>query len=155
MVEMIVMVELVDKNDIELIPQLVKLEAEAFGQGGLNEWHLVPIIRHGRVYISKKGEKVVGSVQYILDWDNPQKAYMIGVSVSPEYRGRGIGTELLKETFKALSRENIAEVELTVAPDNLAAIKVYERKLKFVVTEYRKNEYGNHQDRLVMNLSLA
>ncbi|HWR44486.1 GNAT family N-acetyltransferase [Sporomusa sp.] len=149
------MVELITTYDNALIERLVQLETEAFGSGGINMWHLVPLIRHGRVYVIRKNESVVGTVQYMLDWDNPRKAYMLGVSVSREHRGLGIGTELLRESFIALTGENVEEVELTVAPGNVAAINVYENKLGFVVTEFRKNEYGEGEDRLAMRMSLT
>ncbi|SMD07864.1 GNAT family N-acetyltransferase [Sporomusa malonica] len=149
------MVELVTTFNKELVQRLVALEADAFGIGGMNEWHLVPLIRHGHVYIIRKNEDIVGAVQYFLDWDRPKKAYMMGVSIAKEHRGMGIGTKFIQDTFEALAQEGIEEVELTVDPENLTAIKIYENKLGFVVTDFRKNEYGEGEDRLVMKTALA
>lgn len=50
--------EWVKTVDPALIQRLVELEREAFGVGGLNEWHLVPFIRHGRVYIVRKNQEI-------------------------------------------------------------------------------------------------
>jgi ribosomal-protein-alanine N-acetyltransferase len=149
------MIELVQKVESELIGRLVQLETEAFGVGGMNAWHLVPLIRHGRVYIFCQDKAVLGAVQYMLDWDNPHKAYMVGVSIFQEFRGQGIGAELLQGSFDALSRENITEVELTVDRNNIVAVKLYQRKFGFLSTDFRPNEYGEGEDRLVMNLLLA
>ncbi|MBU2699705.1 ribosomal-protein-alanine N-acetyltransferase [Sporomusaceae bacterium BoRhaA] len=149
------MIELVRTTETELIERLVQLESEAFGEGGMNVWHLVPLIRHGRVYAFRKDEAVIGVVQYMLDWDNPQKAYMIGVSISQESRGQGVGAELLRDSFNALSKENIKEVELTVERNNIVAVKLYESKFGFLSTDFRPNEYGEGEDRLVMKLMLA
>lgn len=149
------MIELIRKIEPGLIERLVQLETEAFGEGGMNAWHLVPLIRHGRVYIIRKDNQIIGSVQYMLDWDSRKKAYMVGVSISKEFRGGGVGTELLKESFKSLISEKIEEVELTVDPDNIGAVKVYKTKLGFMVTDFRTSEYGKGEDRLVMTLSLA
>ena len=149
------MVELLTAFDKEIICRLVELEADAFGTGGMNEWHLVPLIRHGHVYITRQERKIIGAVQYMLDWHNPQKAYMIGVSIAKEQRGQGVGTGFIRETFIPLAAEGIKEVELTVAPANAAAVKVYEAKLGFTVTEFRRDEYGEGEDRLVMNLLLT
>lgn len=113
-----------------------------------------PLIRHGRVYVFRLDNDIVGLVQYMLDWDHPKKAYMVGVSISKELRGQGIGVELLEESFEALSKEDIEEVELTVDPDNLAAVKLYESKLGFLVTDYKQDEYGEGERRLVMKLKL-
>lgn len=37
---------------------------------------------------------------------------------------------------------------------NERAIKIYKEKLRFEVLEYRKNEYGENENRLVMELIL-
>jgi len=149
------MIELVRTMEPELIARLVEIETEAFGQGGLNVWHLQPLIRHGRVYVYKLDNEIVGLVHYMLDWDHPQKAYMVGVSISKQSRGQGIGAELLKESFEALAKEKIEEVELTVDPDNLAAVKLYQSKLGFLVTDFKHDEYGEGEGRMVMKLNLA
>lgn len=147
------MAELITAVEPALLERLVELEEEAFGCGGMNEWHLVPLLRHGRVFVSKKDDSVVGAVQYMRDWDKPELAYMVGVSVATAARGQGIGTELLADSIQQLFAEHFAEVELTVAADNAAAVKVYKEKLGFEVTGFRQNEYGQGQDRLVMMLT--
>jgi len=147
------MVELVTEIEPKLLDRLVELEREAFGDGGMNEWHLVPVIRHGRVFVSKENDVVVGEVQYMLDWNNPGLAYLIGVAVAGEVRGKGVGTKLLAESIQRLFEDKIESVELTVEAGNVAAVKVYREKLGFEVTDFRKNEYGPDQDRQVMVLS--
>lgn len=147
------MVELITTVELEIVARLAELEQEAFGYGGMNEWHLVPVIRHGRVFIIKDEGLVAGSVQYMLDWNTPFLAYMIGVSVASQTRGKGIGTKLLRKSIEMLFADRITEIELTVDSGNTAAITVYKEKLGFEVTEFRQNEYGEGQDRLVMVLS--
>lgn len=147
-------IELLESVDLSLITQLVKLEQEAFGIGGMNEWHLVPFIRHGRVYVARENGEVVGLIQYMRDWDNPKKAYLMGVSIVREFRGQGFGTMLIRASIKELQQENIEEVELTVDPQNNAAIKIYAGKLGFIGKDTRLDEYGTGENRLVMVLSL-
>ena len=148
------MIELVLTMDPALIAPIVELEREAFGPGGLNIWHLEPLIRHGRVYICRLEGKIVGVVQYMLDWDHPQNAYMIGVSIAKESRGQGIGFLLLQDSLTALAAEKIQAVSLTVDPENLAAVKLYQQKLGFLVTDFKNDEYGTGEGRLVMKLDL-
>ena len=147
-------VELLENVDLKLLQRLVQLEKEAFDVGGLNEWNIVPFIRHGRVYVAKQQQEVVGLIEYMRDWDNPRKSYLVGVSISKELRGQGLGTILLHTSLQFLKDANIEEVELTVDPENLAAIKVYEEKLGFVKKDFRLDEYGAGENRLVMILSL-
>lgn len=149
------MLELVRSMDSKVIERLIEIEAEAFGSGGLNVWYIEPLIRHGRVYIYRSGNQIQGLANYMLDWDNPKNAYMVGVSVAKEARGQGIGSKLLQESFAALRKENIEEVELTVDPDNTAAVNLYEKKLGFLVTDFRHDEYGKGKGRLIMKLNLA
>lgn len=149
------MLELVTTTDAEIIQRLVDLEREAFHIGGMNEWHLVPLIRHGRVYVYKRGQEIVGTVQYMKHWDDLQTVYMVGTSVASHVRGQGVGTRLLVESLLLLAEEGITEVELTVDPQNKAAISIYENRLGFVSTEFRPNEYGVGEDRLIMHLALS
>lgn len=149
------MIELVRDAEAISVQQIVQLEKEAFGTGGLNEWQLVPFIRHGRVFVTKRDDHVAGVVQFMLDWENPCTAYVFGISVDRKHRGQGIGSELLRESIVWLKREGIKEVELTVDPRNQVAVRMYETKFGFVVTEKRDNEYGKGEDRLVMKLVLA
>ncbi|SFL66070.1 GNAT family N-acetyltransferase [Pelosinus propionicus] len=148
------MIELVKNVEPDLVKRLVELEISAFDDGGLNKWHLVPLIRHGRVFIIRKDQEVVGLIQYMLDWDCPQRAYMVGVSTDKNFRGKGLGTRLIEESFKSLYREDITEIELTVDPKNAAAVAIYEKKLGFQIIELRENEYGPGENRLIMKLQL-
>lgn len=148
------MIEEISAVEAAVISRLVELDREAFGSGGMNEWHLVPLIRHGRVFAGRREGIIVGSIQYMLDWNDFKKAYLVGVSVCQNWRGKGIGTELLMESFQQLAQQGIKEVELTVDPANTGAVKLYETKLGFIVSEFRKAEYGEGQDRLVMKCML-
>ena len=137
-----------------VISRLVELDQEAFGSGGMNEWQLVPLIRHGRVFAVRREGRIVGAIQYMLDWDEPHTAYLVGVSVCRHWRGKGVGTELLDGSFRYLIGYGLKEVELTVDPENTGAVKLYQTKLGFVTTGFRKAEYGEGQDRLVMKCCL-
>ena len=149
------MIEQLHHVDPGIIERLTALDKAAFGPGGLNYWHFVPLIRHGRVFIFRQGELVVGSVQYMRKWDQPDTAYMIGVTVDKEWRGQGIACRLLATSFQVLRRQSLCSIELTVAPDNVAALTLYEGKLGFSRTEYRENEYGPGEHRLVLTLALV
>lgn len=149
------MIEWVQRVEADVIETLVKLEREAFGEGGLNKWHLIPLIRHGRVFLIRSEGAIAGLIEYMLDWQFPRKAYMVGISTDRRRRGQGLATRLLEESFSWLQREGIQEIELTVAPDNFAAVALYERKLGFTVVELRTDEYGPGENRLIMKLPLA
>ncbi|MGE4588630.1 MAG: GNAT family N-acetyltransferase [Acidaminococcaceae bacterium] len=148
------MIELVQENDLRLIKKIIEVDQHAFGEGGMNEWHLLPLIRHGRVFVIKEKDHVLGSIQYMLDWNTRNKAYIYGIAIAEESRGKGLGTRLLADSIQKLANDNIEEVELTVDPANIVAINVYHKKLGFAITEFRESEYGDNEDRLVMTLNL-
>jgi len=146
------MIRLISPGDTAAIDQICRLERDAFGEGGLNRWHLMPLVRHGRVFGYFENGILTGCAQFILDWENRDKAYLYGVSMTDGHRGRGGGTALLKSCLAVLAAEGIMQVELTVDPDNLAARKVYEEKLGFRIVGHRSDEYGPGETRLVMEL---
>lgn len=149
------MIESIDGAEPDTVRRLVELDSDAFGAGGLNIWHMVPIVRHGRVFGIRHGGELVGAVQYLLDWTNRRKAYIIGISISREHRGLRLGTALLTESLKALAGEDIDEVELTVSPHNRAAVHLYEKKLGFRRSGCLPAEYGEGEDRLLMTKVLS
>lgn len=51
----------------------------------------------------------------------------LGMALIPESRGQGLGTALMKELFRGMKERGIHKVSLSVAPENAAAMKLYER----------------------------
>ena len=149
------MIITVSPDQKEIIGQIVKLETEAFGDGGLNEWNLVPLIRHGRVFCLIEDGLVLGCIQYMMDWNDHTKAYAVGISIAGLKRGKGYGTLLFDESMDMLVNEGIRTVELTVDPQNTAAVAVYGRKLGFETIGLRSDEYGKGIDRITMEKKLT
>ena len=147
-------VSVIKNNDAQVIEKLKAIEKQAFGDAGLDEWNLVPFVRHGRVIALQNGDEVVGGAQYIRDWDDPSRAYLVGIAVDSSCRGKGLGTRFLGDSLALLAAEGIKYVELTVDPQNHGAVKVYAKKLGFETVGTRKDEYGAGEDRLVMEKRL-
>ncbi len=147
-------VKCLDKNDMALIKDLSNIEAEAFGVGGLNEWVLVPLAKHGYVFALLDKERVIGSAQFMPSKKGKGTYYLMGISIKKEQRGKGLGTYFLTQCINHLKGEGIKIIELTVDPNNHPAVKVYKQKLGFVQTEFRRDEYGTNQHRLVLQLTV-
>jgi len=144
------MIRIVTPDQKSTITRIIALEAEAFGDGGLDEWNLLPLIRHGRVFVLEEDSLTAACIQYMKDWNDPSKAYAVGISVDKNRRGKGYGTELFRASMDILADEGIKTVELTVDPENASAVAVYGRKLGFVISEERRDEYGEGVHRIVM-----
>ena len=79
----------------------------------------------------------------------------VGIALIAEARGRGVGTEALRQTVEfAFTRRNLRRVFLWVLSSNLAGINTY-RKLGFV-EEGRHREHawvrGKYEDEVTMGL---
>ncbi len=48
--------------------------------------------RHGKVLALKYGNEVIGGAQFMRDWSDPAKAYLVGIAVDSSFRGKGLGT---------------------------------------------------------------
>ncbi len=145
-----IVVEKVTVLNAAVMERMTEIEAQAFGEGGLNIWTLVPLLRHGRVFALRDGQHIIGGAQFMRDWEDNTRAYLVGIALDALCRGKGLGTRFLSECMDALKREGIACVELTVDAANVAAVRVYREKLGFEVLETRKGEYGPGVDRVVM-----
>ena len=147
-------VKVIKDNDPEIVQRLMNIDQQAFGDAGVDEWFLVPFIRHGRVMALQLGGQIIGGAQFIRDWGEPFKVYLYGIAIDRRYRGKGLGTAFLKACIDVIKTDGAQCVELTVDPANHPAVAVYEKKLGFRITEERKDEYGAGENRLVMELKL-
>lgn len=91
-------------------------------------------------------EKVVAYVVFTIKSD---KSHIGNFAVHPDYRNKGIGTELLGRTLSYI-RSHVKKVTLEVRVGNIAARNLY-RKFGFKVVGFRKNYYSdNNEAALVM-----
>jgi len=80
-------------------------------------------------------------------------AWLLGLAVDPNHRKQGHGTRLTRETLNLLGTMNVADVHLTVEPDNDAATRLY-RRFGFLESGFRRNYFGPGEHRLVMSRRL-
>lgn len=137
------------------LEQIMDIEKKAFGKGALSEYVIVPILRYGKVYAAvDEDDDPIACAYFIRDMNDIGTAYLMSIAVLPIFRGKNVGTELLKHSFTHLKRFGITHVRLTVDPANFNALSVYKEKLGFTVIESSKDEYGEGEDRLVMQKEL-
>jgi ribosomal protein S18 acetylase RimI-like enzyme len=140
------MIKIVEKSDNKYIEEILELEKKVFGENGaIDIWNLKPYVKYGRVFVYLERDKVVAVVEIMKTWQE-DKVYLYGLCVDVDYRGQGIGNKFMLDIFRYLKVENIKLVELTVAPENVEAIKLYE-KIGFERKEFLENEYGEDKNR--------
>ena len=102
-------------------------------------------------FVAKCDGKIVGYISYMIIYSD---ADLVIVCVLPEYRGLGIGKNLLHEMVMDCDTRDITYIHLEVRKSNSVAIKLYE-SYGFVVVGVSKNHYKEPtEDALRMNLCL-
>ncbi len=149
-------VYLLQDYDLKLLKRVVSFGLDIFGELAMDEWALVPQIRHGNVFLLKEEHKkqIIGLAILMRDWEDTEKAYLSDYAISDEYQGNNLGYHFLKVISGNLYEQGFKKMSLTVDTDNEPAIKLYKDKIGFEIAAFHKNEYGEGHDRYIMNLSL-
>jgi len=71
----------------------------------------------------------------------------LAISVLPEFRGRGVGSQLMKKLFELLRERGYRQTSLSVQKDN-PAVQFYER-FGYEITEERV-DHAKHEDYLMI-----
>ena len=79
-----------------------------------------------------------------------KKGHIVSVAVLPEYRRTGIGSALVTEALRSLSKDRAEECFLEVRVTNESAIDLY-KKLGFTITRKASHYYFDGADAYVMS----
>lgn len=126
---------------------LIALERQTFPEESYGEIALRQFIDlfPGLFFVAEDGATVAG---YGLGGiDQHGEGWVLSLGVSPAHQGRGIGARLFDAVLDAL--RGTGTIRLTVIPDNVRAITLYERK-GFTTEARVEDYYGPGQHRLVM-----
>jgi GNAT superfamily N-acetyltransferase len=97
-------------------------------------WAVGQVLRnenHGFFLVAKAGDQALGVVDVAFSWTlehGGKSAWLDELYVIPEYRGRGIGTALLKEAIAQAHRSGCAAVDLEVDQNHRQAERLYQRE---------------------------
>ena len=142
--------------DNKLIARVKELENKNLGsEASINEWIIPVIIRYGKLAVVQKADdgEIIGVWELIKNWDDNQSAFVHSFYIDREFREQGVGKIFLSKIISMLKAENLKTIELTVDPENEAALKLY-KEYGFTVIDLRKDEYGSGVDRCLMRLKL-
>ncbi len=78
-----------------------------------------------------------------------KKGHVVSIAVLPEYRNRGIGSELIRRGIEGMKEYGVSEVFLEVRRSNETAIQVYEQ-LGFEVKRVLRGYYRDGEDAFLM-----
>lgn len=144
---------LVQDFDSKLLKDMVDFGLDIFGDLGMDEWGLVPQIRHGRVYVLQDDNKeIIGLAILMRDWEDTDTCYLFDFAISPKLQGKGLGTYFLNAIVADMEEQGFSKMSLTVDIHNKPAIKLYKDKMGFEIDHFSKDEYGKGHDRYIMKL---
>ncbi|MDR2555814.1 MAG: GNAT family N-acetyltransferase [Fibromonadaceae bacterium] len=128
---------------------------EQFTEQSQKKW-LDSVVATGKAiqYIILNDNLPIGSV-YIRNIDYTQKNGEFGIFMREDFTGKGFGVVATKEILKiAFEKLKLHRVYLRVFPDNLSAIKAYE-KAGFIKEDLLRNTVcidGEYKDMLLMGI---
>jgi ribosomal-protein-alanine N-acetyltransferase len=143
-------IEVINEADEDLKNAIFEIDAAAFGPDSLTRWSLPVFLHYGRVYLARLNSVPVGVAELIRDYGDPRLAYLYGFAVAPAYRGQGIGTILLQRIIEGLPGAGFNRLQLTVAPENEVARRLYQKKFGMRLVELISGYYGAAENRLLL-----
>lgn len=147
---------LVQDYDLKILKRMVNFGLGIFGDLGMDEWGLVPQIRHGNVYILKEEDNkmIVGLAIFMRSWEDIDTCYLYDYAIAEDYQSMGLGYHFLVTVAKSIKEQGFKYMALTVDSKNKGAVKLYKEKIGFTIDEFSKDEYGKGHDRYKMVLDL-
>ncbi|MEM1582248.1 MAG: GNAT family protein [Candidatus Bathyarchaeia archaeon] len=108
------------------------------------------------VLVAKISERVTGFLALWRMDDSAERTTSIGISVHPDYWGRGIATNLIKESIKLAKERGVKKLIIETLEEN-SAMKHVAEKLGFKLETVRKSKIfkdGMYHDEDVYSLQL-
>jgi hypothetical protein len=83
-------------------------------------------IRHSKdlLFVAEENNRVVGTVMAGFDG---HRGWIYSLAVKPDFRKKGIGTQLMKEAINKLKSLGCLKVNLQIEEDNSDVVDFYER----------------------------
>jgi ribosomal-protein-alanine N-acetyltransferase len=118
-------IECVRRPGKDLLAELAFYDEQIFGPTGLRPFELALVAWTGRLYLGRVDAQVATCCQLLRIMDRPDYLWVVGLYVRPEWRGQGLGGRTLAWVLEQLPGFGARGVELSVAPDNVAALRLY------------------------------
>jgi ribosomal-protein-alanine N-acetyltransferase len=133
----------------DLLLELESYDVEVFGRYGLRSYDLAVMAEAGAVFVARLGDEIVAGCQLIRELEQPEYLYVVGFYVRPGWQGKGIGRAFLEAIAEEAKRLGAGGFVLTVSPDNVRAIRLYE-SAGFVNERFIPAFYGEGEDRYIL-----
>lgn len=124
----------IKERDYDLVEQLVEMESDVYGEDALDVFELIAMLRHARVYVAVEYDEVLGSVYFMRNFDDPERAFLHSINIVDAKSNPNLATSLLNIAFADMKVSGIFYVEVNVDPSNYRALKIYREQLGFLAS---------------------
>lgn len=140
--------EVISGIKAEDIPEIAQIEKKCFSEPWSEQLIRGSYLRKDHYFIvAKKNNKILGYAGMYFAFS---EAYMLNIAVKSEFRGLGIGYQLLGNLFSFCNKNNLEFLSLEVRSSNDGAIRLY-KNMGFSQVGRRKNFYKKpNEDALIM-----
>lgn len=139
----------IDPMRLRDLGDIMKIEKLSFTTPWSKQAFLSELLDNERAYylVAKVNNRAVG---YIGIWLIAGEGHVTNVAVHPDYRGRGIGNQLLTAIERLAEERGVRRLTLEVRVSNEGAQSLY-RKLGYLPAGIRRRYYrDNDEDALIM-----
>jgi ribosomal-protein-alanine N-acetyltransferase len=140
---------LADEKDV---PSLLEIERASFPTpwtlGEIEEELYKPL---ARVWVAVVGGRLAA---FGIHWFVVGEAQLANIAVHPDFRGRGLGKEMMVRLLSDARSEGMERMTLEVRTGNTAAIELY-RALGFVETCRRPRFYEDQDEAILMERAIG
>ena len=131
-------------NDWQKVLEFEKTSQSKFFAALKNEKEARDYLSESKVFFIKLGKEFIGTASFKPEKDS---AYLDGLTIAPNYRGKGyskIALHLIMEKASSFKR-----AYLRVHPQNTAGLMIY-LKEGFKIISWEENHFGDNEPRVVM-----
>jgi ribosomal-protein-alanine N-acetyltransferase len=150
-----------NREDVDAI---IRINRESLPENYPYYFFLEHVTEYAKAFfVAEVDKRVVGYVMPRIEWGFSnlkqlptliRKGHIVSIAVLEEFRGKGIGTALMKRSVQSMKEEYGAEeVYLEVRISNAPAIHLYE-KLGFKKVKVLRNYYVDGEDAFLMAIQL-
>jgi ribosomal-protein-alanine acetyltransferase len=119
----------IETATIKVLDLLYKIEEQCFDEEAFSKRQISYLLTdYSTIALAAKTNNyIVGFVIAQVETDDTDFGHIITLNITPNFRHKGIATQLLNEIENLLKQRGINECRLEVREDNRAAIKLYHK----------------------------
>ncbi len=138
----------------DLVRAILEIDLQTFAEGTFTSYTAAVFLQHGRVFLLRADDVVIGTCVLMRTWEDPDEATVLAMGIRPGWRGRGLGQRFVAGVLQRLLRSGVRRVTLMVASDNRRALRVY-RDVGFSQVAEREADPRTHDTLIVLRADLA